>query len=300
MPLTADRTYVPLERSGPPTIAIIGAINSRDVAIVTGNSAAPVLAKDSLVGMAAGVLTFVWPGITALALVWFIAAWAVVTGVLEIAAAFRLRRMAPCTQRRSEPCFWRPRLRISRRRRRGNRVGPWRVRCGDWRHPRDAWYSAAVSFHRHLLDLQRISNMKQKPTLADRLERFSTWVSQAAGSTSAFIASLLVVLGWAIVGPLFKYSDTWQLVINTITNVVAFVMVFLIQRAQNKDGLALQIKLSELLAATKGSTDPMVAIDQLSEAELRRLHARYLDLVRHGDRPAPNVLEATSSQTSHS
>jgi low affinity Fe/Cu permease len=128
----------------------------------------------------------------------------------------------------------------------------------------------------------------------DRSERFSTWISQWAGSTSAFICSLIVVLGWAISGPLFKYSDSWQLVINTITNVVTFVMVFLIQRAQNKESLAVQIKLSELLAAARGAEDPMVTIEELSEGELRRLHARYLELVRRGDRPTPAALEASS------
>jgi low affinity Fe/Cu permease len=92
---------------------------------------------------------------------------------------------------------------------------------------------------------------------------------------------------------LFRYSDTWQLVINTITNIVTFVMVFLIQRAQNKDSLAMQIKLSELLAAVKGSADEMLAVEELSEEELRRLHARYLQLARHGDRPSPGTLEAS-------
>ena len=126
-----------------------------------------------------------------------------------------------------------------------------------------------------------------------RFERFSSWITQWAGSTSAFICSLIVVIGWAVSGPLFEYSDTWQLVINTITNVVTFVMVFLIQRAQNKEALALQIKLSELLAAARGSEDPLVAVETLSESELRRLHKRYLDLVQRGARPSPEALEAS-------
>ena len=126
--------------------------------------------------------------------------------------------------------------------------------------------------------------MQPNQTWGDRVERFSTWVSQWTGSTTAFICSVLIVVGWALAGPVFKYSDTWQLVINTITNVATFVMVFLIQRSQNKDALAVQIKLSELLAAARGAEDPMVAIEELSEGELRRLHARYLELVRHGAR----------------
>jgi low affinity Fe/Cu permease len=90
-------------------------------------------------------------------------------------------------------------------------------------------------------------------------------------------------------------ADSWQLIINTITNVATFVMVFLIQRAQNKDALAVQIKLSELLAAARGSEDPIVAIEALSESELRALHARYLERVRRGDRPPPAALESPPS-----
>jgi low affinity Fe/Cu permease len=134
-----------------------------------------------------------------------------------------------------------------------------------------------------------------KQTWADRMERFSTFISQWAGSTTAFVSSVIVVVAWAVAGPFFHYSDSWQLIINTITNVATFVMVFLIQRAQNKDTLAVQIKLSELLAAVRGSHDPMVAIEELSETELRRLHARYLELVRHGDRPLPAALESPPS-----
>lgn len=134
-----------------------------------------------------------------------------------------------------------------------------------------------------------------KQTWADRVERISTFVSQWAGSTTAFVSSVIVVAAWAVAGPLFHYSDSWQLIINTVTSVVTFVMVFLIQRAQNKDTLAVQIKLSELLAAVRGSDDPIVAIEELSESELRRLHARYLELVRRGDRPSPAALESPPS-----
>jgi low affinity Fe/Cu permease len=129
-------------------------------------------------------------------------------------------------------------------------------------------------------------------TWAERIERFSTWITHWAGSTSALITSLVVVLVWAASGPIFRYSDTWQLVINTVTNVVTFVMVFLIQRAQNKDTLAVQIKLSELLRTARGAADEMVIVEELSETELRRLHARYLELVRRGERPSPEALDS--------
>jgi low affinity Fe/Cu permease len=138
-----------------------------------------------------------------------------------------------------------------------------------------------------------------RQTWADRTERFSTFISQWAGSSTALISSLIVVIAWAVAGPLFKYSDSWQLIINTVTNVATFVMVFLIQRAQNKDALAVQIKLSELLAAARGSEDPVVAIEELSESELRRMHARYLELVRRGDRPPPVALESPPSSNTN-
>ena len=131
--------------------------------------------------------------------------------------------------------------------------------------------------------------MKASDWLSNTAEEFSTWVSEWSGSTEAFVASVIVVIAWAVTGPIFGYSDTWQLVINTITNVATFVMVFLIQRAQNKDSLAVQVKLSELLAATRGRQDPIIAVEQLSEDELKRLHARYMDMVRHGERPSPDA-----------
>jgi low affinity Fe/Cu permease len=124
--------------------------------------------------------------------------------------------------------------------------------------------------------------MTRRRRLAQAIESFSTRASEWTGSTTAFAGSVVVVAVWIGAGPLFGYSDTWQLVINTITNVVTFVMVFLIQRAQNKDALAMQIKLSELLALVRGSPDEILAVEDLSEEELRRLHARYLELAGRG------------------
>jgi low affinity Fe/Cu permease len=138
--------------------------------------------------------------------------------------------------------------------------------------------------------------MTQQRVVARAIESFSTRVTEWTGSTRGFIGSVLMVVVWMATGPVYRYSDTWQLIINTLTNVVTFVMVFLIQRAQNKDALAMQIKLSELLAAVKGSADEIVAVEELSEDELRRLHARYLELARRGERPSPLTLEAASSK----
>ena len=122
--------------------------------------------------------------------------------------------------------------------------------------------------------------MIQKAAFGVAIERFSTRASEWAGSTTAFIISLAVVLAWLATGPLFAFSDTWQLAINTITSVATFVIVFLIQRAQNKDSLAMHLKLSELIAAVRGSADRMMVVEELTEAELRQLHAHYLELVQ--------------------
>lgn len=91
---------------------------------------------------------------------------------------------------------------------------------------------------------------------------------------AAFLTALGVVLVWAITGPLFHYSDTWQLVINTGTTIVTFLMVFLIQNTQNRDTLALQIKLSELIVAMKGADNKLAAIDDATDEELERAHEK--------------------------
>jgi len=111
------------------------------------------------------------------------------------------------------------------------------------------------------------------------LERFSEAVSCAAGSSSAFGLALIVVLLWAITGPVFRYSDTWQLVINTGTTIVTFLMVFLIQRSQNKESLAVQLKLNEVVAAIEGASNRLIDVEELSEAELEKLRAHYQRLV---------------------
>ena len=111
------------------------------------------------------------------------------------------------------------------------------------------------------------------------LERFSTAVTNWTGSTSAFILAAGTILVWALTGPFFHYSDTWQLVINTGTTIVTFLMVFLIQRSQNKDSLATQLKLNELVAAMKGASNRLIDIEDLSETELRVLHDHYARLV---------------------
>ena len=116
------------------------------------------------------------------------------------------------------------------------------------------------------------------------LENIARKVTSWTGSTSAFALSVSVVLVWIFTGPVFHYSDTWQLVINTGTTIVTFLMVFLIQRSQNKDSLALHLKLNEIVAAMKGASNRLIDVESLSEAELRTLHAHYESLARMAKR----------------
>jgi low affinity Fe/Cu permease len=118
------------------------------------------------------------------------------------------------------------------------------------------------------------------------MERFSTRITDWAGRSTAFIASLVVVVVWAVTGPLYHYSDAWQLVINSITNIVTFVMVFVIQRAQNKSAMATQLKLDELIASLQKASNRSIAIEDLSEDQLRAMHDRYVRLA--GQRSGEN------------
>jgi low affinity Fe/Cu permease len=108
--------------------------------------------------------------------------------------------------------------------------------------------------------------------------RFATWVTSKTGSTPAFLVALGIVAVWGLTGPLFHYSDTWQLVINTGTTIVTFLMVFLIQRAQNKDALAVQLKLNEIVAAMDGASNRLISVEDLDEHELDVLHKHYRKL----------------------
>ncbi|HZO28105.1 MAG TPA: low affinity iron permease family protein [Chloroflexota bacterium] len=109
---------------------------------------------------------------------------------------------------------------------------------------------------------------------------FSKWTAHAAGHPLAFLAALLIILAWAVTGPLFGFSDTWQLVINTGTTIVTFLMVFLIQNTQNRDSAAVQLKLDELIRATSGAHNALLDLEELTESELERLRRRYEDLAR--------------------
>lgn len=116
--------------------------------------------------------------------------------------------------------------------------------------------------------------------IGGRFEVLSESVTRWTGSTSAFATALGIIVVWAVLGPVFRYSDTWQLVINTGTTVVTFLMVFLIQRTQNKDALAIHLKLNELVAALEGASNRLIEVEDLSERELMVLRRHYQELVK--------------------
>ena len=121
--------------------------------------------------------------------------------------------------------------------------------------------------------------MRPKSNLGRRLERLSHAVTAWTGSSWAFAVAAAVILIWLITGPLFHFSDTWQLVINTGTTIVTFLMVFLIQRAQNKDALAIQLKLNEIVAAMDGASNRLIGVEGLTEKELDVLTRHYAVLI---------------------
>ena len=110
--------------------------------------------------------------------------------------------------------------------------------------------------------------------------RFANAISHATGRPAAFLLAMATIVVWLVTGPLFQFSDTWQLIINTGTTIVTFLMVFLIQNTQNRDSEALQIKLDELIRVTEGAHNALLNLEELEEAELDQIRATYSDLAR--------------------
>jgi low affinity Fe/Cu permease/uncharacterized membrane protein YbaN (DUF454 family) len=133
------------------------------------------------------------------------------------------------------------------------------------------------------------SRQRLKSTIQDKgetmarkggwLERMSNMVTMWTGSSGAFALALAVILAWGLTGPIFGFTDTWQLVINTGTTIITFLMVFLIQRTQNKDSLAIHLKLNELVAAMRGASNRLINVEDLTEDEVKILHQHYAKLV---------------------
>ena len=138
---------------------------------------------------------------------------------------------------------------------------------------------------------------KDKPAAQNRnlFERFSNWATTATGSSAAFIGAVLLVVVWAATGPVFKYSETWQLVINTGTTIVTFLMVFLIQSTQNRDTEAIQVKLDELIRATAGAHNALLDLEELDERNLDRFRARYQALAAGARRELTEGRQDTGS-----
>lgn len=135
--------------------------------------------------------------------------------------------------------------------------------------------------------------MKKKKSGGSFFENFASKASKAVGSSFAFIAALSIVILWAISGPLFGFSETWQLVINTGTTIITFLMVFLIQKSQNKDSLAIQLKLNELVASNNQSSNRLVDIESMTEEEMMIVQKYYHKLGELSSKTEP-------IQTSHS
>jgi low affinity Fe/Cu permease len=126
----------------------------------------------------------------------------------------------------------------------------------------------------------------KRSTTAGMLEQISGAVTVWTGSSVAFAWAAGVVIVWALLGPLFQFSDTWQLVINTGTTIATFLMVFLIQRSQNKNALAMHLKLNELVAALHGASNRLIDVEDLTEHDLQLLHRHFATLARLAAREA--------------
>ncbi|WP_294673462.1 low affinity iron permease family protein [uncultured Fluviicola sp.] len=135
--------------------------------------------------------------------------------------------------------------------------------------------------------------MVRKKSKKQFFENFASKASKAVGSPYAFVTALSLVIVWAICGPFFDFSETWQLVINTGTTIITFLMVFLIQKSQNKDSLAIQLKLNELVASSEKSSNRLVDIESMTEEEMMIVQKYYQKLSELSDKHEP-------LQTSHS
>jgi len=133
------------------------------------------------------------------------------------------------------------------------------------------------------------------------LQQVAEKATKESGSSWAFAAAVAVIVLWLVTGPIFGFSDTWQLVINTGTTIVTFLMVFLIQRTQNKETEAIQLKLNELVAALKGASNRLIDLEDWTEEELKALHGHYRrlsDLARQ-DRDPHRSLSVDAAEARH-
>jgi len=144
-------------------------------------------------------------------------------------------------------------------------------------------YKATLLFQNIKVKKKKIEEPEKNPEKKEEKDfphvfnRFSAIITKATGSAYAFITALVIVIVWGVTGPIFHFSDTWQLVINTGTTIVTFLMVFIIQHSQNKDTIALQLKLNELIAASKAS-NKLISVEDLTDEELEVMKKFYAHL----------------------
>ena len=143
-----------------------------------------------------------------------------------------------------------------------------------------------------------------KPTKSTSMfTRFAKWTAHATGQPSTFVFAVLVIVTWGTTGPIFGFSDTWQLVINTGTTIVTFLMVFLIQNTQNRDSEAIQVKLDELIRVMEGAHNALLDLEELDEKELDLIRVNYLKLAEearktlHGEKSDTGVPEVENGRT---
>jgi low affinity Fe/Cu permease len=127
--------------------------------------------------------------------------------------------------------------------------------------------------------------------MRELFRKFAQITSTAVGSSWAFIFAVFIIIVWAVTGPMFHYSDTWQLVINTGTTIITFLMVFLIQNTQNRDAKAIHLKLDELIKGVKGARTSMVNLEQLSDKDLERLQKEF-ERIHHEEKQEIKEIEA--------
>ena len=136
----------------------------------------------------------------------------------------------------------------------------------------------------------RRARQDQRTPVNELFSRLAQWASHQAGRAHTFIAAIALVVAWGVTGPVFQFSDTWQLVINTGTTIVTFLMVFLIQNTQSRDTQAIQLKLDELIRATQGAQNSLMALEDLSEEQLNRLKASFSELAGRDPEGVPGEL----------
>ncbi len=127
-------------------------------------------------------------------------------------------------------------------------------------------------------ELEKINMNGKKTGFKAWFERAAAQVTKIAGSSTAFLMAVIIIVVWAVTGPVFRFSDTWQLVINTGTTIITFLMVFIIQQSQNKDSMAIQLKLNELIASNERASNRLIVVEDLTQDELEVLKNFYIKL----------------------